>query len=108
MGEIQITGINHVALNVRDLKKSSAWYKEVLEMEEDHGNDRHVFLRAGDQVLALFQSSEGEEIGSPHHVALSLPEDQREKAIEVLKERGVDVSDGRDFHDPDDHRFHFA
>ena len=108
MGEIQITGINHVALYVRDLKQSVSWYKEVLEMEEDHGDDRHVFLRAGDQVLALFQASEGQEVGRPHHIALSLPEDQKEKAIEVLEGRGVEVSDGRHFHDPDGHRFHFA
>jgi len=108
MSTIQITGINHVALWVKDLKQSVAWYKEVLELEEDHGNDRHVFLKAGNQVLALFQASEDQDIGKPHHIALELQKEQKEKAIEVLRIRGVEVSDGRHFHDPDGHRFHFA
>ena len=108
MSEIQITGINHVALWVKDLKQSVRWYKEVLEMEEDHGDDRHMFLKAGDQVLALFQASEDQEIGRPHHIALSLSKGQKEKAIEALGKKKVEVSDGRHFHDPDGHRFHFA
>jgi catechol 2,3-dioxygenase-like lactoylglutathione lyase family enzyme len=108
MSEINITGINHVALWVRDLKRSAAWYQEVLGMAEAHGDDRHVFLKAGDQVLALFQAPEGQEIGGPHHVALSLPPGEKPRAEAALRARGIEVTSERGhFHDPDGHRLHF-
>jgi catechol 2,3-dioxygenase-like lactoylglutathione lyase family enzyme len=109
MGEIRVAGIDHVGLWVRDLKRSVAWYKEVLEMAEAHGDDRHVFLKAGDQVLALFQAPEGQAIGGPHHIALTLPAGQKERAVAALRARGVEVTEERGhFHDPDGHRLHFA
>lgn len=109
MGAIDITGINHVALWVRDMAQSVGWYKKVLEMTESHGDEHHVFLKAGDQVLALFQASEDQAVGGPHHVALSLPEGQKERALKALRARGVEVSEGRGhFRDPDGHLFHFA
>jgi len=109
MSKITITGINHVALWVKDLKRSVKWYKETLEMEESHGDDRHVFLKAGNQVVALFQAPEGREIGGPHHIALELPDGQKGQALEALRARGIEVSEGRGhFQDPDGHSFHFA
>ncbi len=60
-------------------------------------------------MVALFQASEGQEVGGPHHVALELPEGQKEQAIEILRARGIEVSEGRGhFHDLDGHRLHFA
>jgi catechol 2,3-dioxygenase-like lactoylglutathione lyase family enzyme len=109
MSDIGILRIDHVALWVSDLRRSVAWYTEVLGLARAHGDDRHVFLKAGDQVLALFQAPEGQPIGGPHHIALTLSEGQKERAEERLRAHGVEVSEDRGhFHDPDGHRFHFA
>jgi catechol 2,3-dioxygenase-like lactoylglutathione lyase family enzyme len=109
MSDISVSGIDHVALWVRDLKRSVAWYTEVLQMKVASGDDRHVFLRAGSQMLDLFLAPEGQPVGGPHHVALRLPEGQKAQAMDALGARGVEVTGDRGiFQDPDGHRFHFV
>lgn len=108
-GKIHIMGIDHVALWVKDLKRSVEWYKEMLNLKEDHGDDQHVFLNAGNQVIALFQASPGQDIGNPHHIALRLWKGEKEKALDSLRSKGVEILDSRGhFQDPDGHRFHFV
>jgi len=55
-----IEQIDHVALTVRDLERSIAWYQDILGLErryqETWGN-RPVMLCAGTTCLALFSSA---------------------------------------------------
>src|SRR2546423_14943359 len=109
MVEISVNGLDHVALWVRDLKRSVTWYQEVLEMTVARGDDRHAFLRAGDQMLDLFQVPEGQPIGGPHHIGLRLPEGQKARAMEALRARGIEVTGERGgFQDPDGDPVHFV
>src|SRR6266851_9753748 len=51
--------IDHVALTVRDVQKSSAWYRDVFGLERRHAEtwgDYPVFMCAGDTALALFEA----------------------------------------------------
>lgn len=108
MGKVNVCGINHVALWVSDLKSSTTWYTDILGLDESKVDEHHAFLKAGDQVIALFQAAEGQTIGGPHHVALQLPDGEKEQAVQSLKEKGVKVESDRNFCDPDGHSFHFA
>ena len=47
-------GLNHIALNVTDLEKSSAWYAKHLGMEPWSRSARSSFMGFGDAFLAMF------------------------------------------------------
>ncbi len=51
---IEIDGIDHVVLNVRDVEATAAWYEKVLGMgRETFGEDRRTALHFGDQKINL-------------------------------------------------------
>lgn len=55
-----VDAFDHVALRVRDLERSIAWYRDVLGLEREHipaWGDYPVVLRAGGASLALFQAA---------------------------------------------------
>ncbi len=112
MGSITARGFNHVALYVRDVRRSAEWYKETLGMEEASAAEHRVFLRLADgPVLALFQDDSGDNVGPGlHHLALSLPDDEKEAALDVLREKGIELArrgPSLSFQDPDGYWIHF-
>ncbi len=53
-----VTGIHESSLYVADLERSAAFYREVLGFQEIARDlSRHIFLRAGNDVLLLFDAS---------------------------------------------------
>ncbi|NIM48155.1 MAG: hypothetical protein GTN78_20755 [Gemmatimonadales bacterium] len=77
-----VKGVHEAALYVADLDRAATFYRDVLGFEEV-GRDptRHVFLRAGRDVLLLFDASATRKPGSaapPHggagelHVAFEI------------------------------------
>ena len=65
---IQVLHIDHVALSVRDLSASEAWYRRHLGLERRHADlwdGPPVMMGAGDTCLALFQAEGGEGGGTP-------------------------------------------
>ena len=112
MSEIKVESFNHVAIRVSDMRKSADWYVEHLGMEEIGKSGNHIFLKlAGGQVLALFQANDPGEIGAGlHHMALNLPPDEKERAYEVLREKGFSLKHrgpSLGFPDPDGYWIHF-
>jgi len=74
---LRITGINHVALRVRDVDVTAEFYKRVLGFTEDverFGRGVLAFLRAplsgNHHDLALLQIGEGASDNSPRSVGL--------------------------------------
>lgn len=57
---MRVEGLDHVALTVRDIARSVAWYTEVLGLErrfEEVWGDYPAVVGAGTTALALFPSS---------------------------------------------------
>jgi catechol 2,3-dioxygenase-like lactoylglutathione lyase family enzyme len=110
--------IDHVALTVRDVERSIAWYRDVLGLERRHKEvwgDYPVMMFAGDTGLALFQAS-GPVADAPdqrssaimRHLAFQVDRSNFEKAKEDLRARNIDfvfqdhsISQSIYFRDPD-------
>ena len=92
--------LDHVALTVRDVRKSIAWYRDVFGLERRHAatwGDYPVFMCAGDTALALFEAkgplSDAPDSGSAaimRHVAFQVDRVNFVKAQETLRERGIE------------------
>jgi catechol 2,3-dioxygenase-like lactoylglutathione lyase family enzyme len=117
---MQLEGIDHVALAVRDVERSAQWYVEVLGFErryEGVWNGIPTFIGKGGTAIALFPirhrdsrpAARAVEIGMLH---LAFRADRKNFLIaqNELKRRGIafefqdhEISHSIYFRDPDDH-----
>lgn len=93
-------GIDHIALNVRDVRKSAEWYRDVLGFERRYGDiwgDRPIVVGAGTTSLALFQI-DGANASGPdasrdrvglRHVAFRVDALNFQRAQDDLRRRGI-------------------
>jgi catechol 2,3-dioxygenase-like lactoylglutathione lyase family enzyme len=113
-----IQGIDHVALTVRDLDRSIAWYRDVLGLErkyQEAWGDRPVMMFAGDTGVALFAARgavgaapDQETAAIMRHLAFRVDRRSFLAAQEMLRARGIDfefqdhaISQSIYFLDPD-------
>lgn len=99
MTEPRLEGIDHVALAVRDVERSSRWYQEVLGLEHRFPgawDGVPVFLGCGSTNLALFPAAESVLDSSPEsaprwflHYAFRVATADFESAQQALSERGI-------------------
>ncbi len=119
MTGFEIQGLDHVALTVRDLDASEAWYREVLGLErvfEGEWDGEPRFLVAGDSGLALFRVRDGRDSAEPApiralHVAFRVDRASFDAARAALAARELDVrfadhdvAHSIYFRDPDGHQ----
>jgi catechol 2,3-dioxygenase-like lactoylglutathione lyase family enzyme len=113
-------GLDHVALTVSDLKRSSSFYAEVLGFERAHEEwDEPVFMVSEGTGLALFTVGSHPPSGEPRakpparflHVAFRVDKQGFEAAQAELAERGIETrfmdhgaSHSIYFDDPDGHQ----
>ena len=68
---VQVYGCNHVAIEVDDVEKAVAFYKDVFNLEQMSGGERDAFFKLGEhQFLAIFEvekSATGEHAAFRHH-----------------------------------------
>jgi lactoylglutathione lyase len=98
----RLVGINHVALQVDDLKQSVAFYTDLFRPTAvDRSEPGAAFLELGDQFIALFER--GPRAEEPH---FGLVVDDKEEARRALEEAGVEILPGSrlDFRDPSGNR----
>jgi catechol 2,3-dioxygenase-like lactoylglutathione lyase family enzyme len=118
---IDVEGIDHVAMSVRDVERSAKWYIDILGFErrlEGMWNGIPVFIGKGTTALALFpvrsnlgSTLPGDGSGARMlHLALRANRKNFLAAQEELKERGIafefqdhEVAHSIYFHDPDGH-----
>jgi len=87
--------IDHVALTVRDVERSIAWYRDVFGLERRHEEtwgDYPVMMFAGDTALALFQARGPVQDAPDHgstaimrHLAFQVDRSNFMKAQETLR-----------------------
>jgi catechol 2,3-dioxygenase-like lactoylglutathione lyase family enzyme len=95
----KLVGINHIALEVRDLDEALSFFESVfgpLTMRGRVGG--MAFIDMGDQFIALAQGR-SQPADKERHFGLVV--DDKEAVRERLRELGVPVTGrGLDFHDP--------
>ncbi|HWO42137.1 MAG TPA: VOC family protein [Candidatus Eisenbacteria bacterium] len=110
---IQVNGIDHVVLHVKDLPRAKKFYVDFLGMKIDHERSKQCFLKCGEQGVALFEVDAATDVhgGSEvNHMALRLAAGEHERVKAALHEAGIEFT-GRAgdpnciyFSDPDGHR----
>jgi lactoylglutathione lyase len=98
-----LVGINHVALEVADLKRSLDFYGRIFELRLRGRSPHMAFVDLGDQFLALMEGRSGPPDATRH---FGLVVDDKEAARQALQDAGVEILPGRflDFLDPDGNR----
>ena len=118
---MQLEGIDHVALSVRDVELSAKWYIDVLGFERKHEgmwNGIPTFIAKGTTAIALFPARNHDSKKTPAsaawmdmlHLAFRANRQNFLAAQRELKERGItfefqdhEISHSIYFHDPDGH-----
>jgi catechol 2,3-dioxygenase-like lactoylglutathione lyase family enzyme len=117
---MQLEGIDHVALAVRDVERSAQWYAEVLGFERRHEgmwNSIPTFIGKGATAIALFPIRDRDSRPAPRagkidmlHLAFRANRKNFLAAQHELKERGIkfefqdhEISHSIYFRDPDGH-----
>ena len=118
---MQLEGIDHVALGVRDLERSTKWYIEVLGFERLHEgiwNGVPTFIGKGNTGIALFPAnSTAKSRPSTHrgirmlHLAFRANRQNFVAAQRELEKRGIkfefqdhEIAHSIYFSDPDGHQ----
>jgi len=96
---LPIRGLYEVAIRVKDLPTAESFYREVLGLQvgiRDEGRN-WLFLRAGgDAGMIVLQEDKGE--WPTQHFAFTIQEADIERAVGLLREKGVDVN-GPHYHE---------
>ena len=116
---MQLEGIDHVAIGVRDIERSVKWYIEVLGFERLHEGAWEgvpTFIGRGNTGIALFPASH-EAKSSGHreirmlHLAFRTDHENFLNAQRELKKRGIkfefqdhEIAHSIYFRDPDGHQ----
>ncbi len=123
---IKLDGINHFALNVRNMDRAEEFYTGILGFPvimrtETRAGLKHVEVDAGNVAIALFESPELDLTAAQktmtedgyQHFAFAAPYDRFDATLKSLKEGGVKLDgEPRDwgngvsiyFPDPDGHQ----
>jgi catechol 2,3-dioxygenase-like lactoylglutathione lyase family enzyme len=120
---IRTQGLDHVALTVSDLERSTAFYRDVLGLRGRHEELRvPMFMLAEGRGVALFpveampgDGGSGEPDIRVAHVAFRVDREEFDRARRELSEAGVEArfSDHGNVHslyfkDPDGHKLELA
>jgi catechol 2,3-dioxygenase-like lactoylglutathione lyase family enzyme len=117
---MELEGIDHVAVGVRDIERSAKWYIEVLGFERLHEgvwNGVPTFVGKGNTGLALFPATANQKSApSSHrdlrmlHLAFRANRQNFLAAQQELEKRGIkfefqdhEISHSIYFRDPDGH-----
>jgi catechol 2,3-dioxygenase-like lactoylglutathione lyase family enzyme len=116
---MQLEGIDHVAVGVRDIERSVKWYTDVLGFErlhEEAWNGVPTFIGKGNTGIALFPASQEPKLSTHReirllHLAFRADRENFLTAQHELERRGIkfefqdhEISHSIYFRDPDGHQ----
>ena len=116
---MQLEGIDHIAMGVRDVERSAKWYIDVLGFERLHEgmwNGVPTFIGKGNTGIALFPAAREPKLASQReirmlHLAFRADRENFIAAQGELKKRGIkfefedhEISHSIYFYDPDGHQ----
>ena len=85
---VQVYGCNHVAIEVDDVEKAVAFYKDVFNLEQMSGGEGDAFFKLGDhQFLAIFEVDKVQRANMRHFGIMVRDEMQLEEVREKLTEK---------------------
>ena len=102
---MQLEGIHHIALNVRDLDRAEKFYTQVLGFKVTHRFSkglRHLMVDTGNSAIALFEAPDLDmdapidtlsEIGYMHFAFKASP-DRFQEIVGELKSKNVALDGG--------------
>jgi len=101
---VQVYGCNHVAIEVDDVEKAVAFYKDVFNLEQMSGGEGDAFFKLGEhQFLAIFEVDKVQRANVRHFGIMvrdkAQLEDVRKKLTEKYKLK-LEPRFGCDFRDP--------
>src|SRR5690349_12483670 len=116
---MQLDGIDHIAIGVRDVDRSANWYVDILGFERVHGgmwNGVPTFIGKGNTAIALFPATRKPEASSHRevrmlHLAFRANRENFLAAQEELQRHGItfefqdhEIAHSIYFRDPDGHQ----
>ena len=116
---MQLEGIDHVAMGVRDVERSAKWYIDVLGFERLHEgmwNGVPTFIGKGNTGIALFPASQEPKTSAQReirmlHLAFRADRKNFRAAQQELEKHGIkfesqdhDIAHSIYFRDPDGHQ----
>ncbi len=98
--------VNHLSYNVKDYKKTAAFYQDLMGMTPSHDNNKtQCFLEFGNSFVVARNARDGRAPGTIDHVAYTIDTWDKAAVEAELKRRGFDPRPDTDnsFHivDPD-------
>src|SRR5207244_7804050 len=85
---VQVYGCNHVAIEVDDVEKAVAFYKDVFNLEQMSGGEGDAFFKLGEhQFLAIFEVDKVQRANVRHVGIMVRHETEIEKVRRKLTEQ---------------------
>ena len=85
---VRVYGCNHVAIEVDDLEKAIAFYKDVFNLEKLNEGEGDAFFKLGEhQFLAMFKTSKSSKQKAGHFGIMVRDEDQLNEVREKLTKK---------------------
>jgi catechol 2,3-dioxygenase-like lactoylglutathione lyase family enzyme len=93
MSEFRIDGFDHVAIHVKDVEASVAWYMDVLGLKrrfEEEWGSHPAIVCAGESCVAMFPAQDGDAHEAIDHFAFRVDRVNFERAQEAFRKRGME------------------
>ena len=101
---VKVYGCNHVAIEVDDIGKAIAFYKDVFNLEQMDSGEGDAFFKLGEhQFLAVFKVDKVQRANMRHFGIMVRDEDQLEQVRQKLTKKyklKLEPPFRCDFHDP--------